>query len=418
MGKCLRPCQQAVTDADYRIEAERVYAFFLTRGESMLTQLAADREAASEAMDFERAAALHAQYEKARAAANLADELVRPATELRALIVQKAAPINVEPTADSLQNVSSRPESALFADAVERPAVVSSPTQAELEKTHDTNLDAALFLFERGRIVGPQRLSTLGVRAVREQTAVGSSLFAQPLMLSAIPLAEPIHPDTARTVSPNPNPTEMVSSRPEAQRSAAEAERPASPEAPGAPEPALSSSKGLAFEASVSAEPTPPAAVHTGPLALGPNPSLLSPEDRARAVLADLHAKAESLGDPEISERCDFLSLFRRWYYRPEKQRTGEAFLPNAANLKSDPSAWPVRRILNASARAVLGPPAEAAPVDREAAKELTKNLKTRVLHEGREGVERIVPVLPKRGRRGKAVLPSQLIDDANQNPR
>src|SRR6185312_12013876 len=48
----------------------------------------------------------------------------------------------------------------------------------------------ALFLLEGGCLFGPVRLSTLGVRAVREQTAVGSSLFAQPLMIEAVPLAE------------------------------------------------------------------------------------------------------------------------------------------------------------------------------------------------------------------------------------
>ncbi|SEG48445.1 hypothetical protein SAMN05421819_3183 [Bryocella elongata] len=402
MGKCLRPCQQACTDADYRAEADKVAAFFTTRGESMLTRLAADRDAASEAMDFERAAALHAQYEKARAAANLADEIVRPAPDLRALIVQKAAPANLEPAVDSPQNVSSRPEAALFADAAERPASPAAPA------SQDSSLDAAIFLFERGRILGPARLSTLGVRAVREQTAVGSSLFAQPLMLAAIPLDEPA-----------PEPSQPVSSRPEAQRSEAEVERAASSmdsgsdlgtiTNPGAPEPALSSSKGLDSETRVPAQPTPFPAVPPEPWALGAKPSALtlSPEDRARAVLADLHAQAESAGDPEISERCDFLSLFRRWYYRPERQRSGEPFLPNAAG------EWPIRRILNAAARAVLGPPAELPPVQREAAKELTKDLKTRTLHEGREGVERTVPVLPKRSRRGKAVLPSQVVEES-----
>jgi len=36
----------------------------------------------------------------------------------------------------------------------------------------------------------------------------------------------------------------------------------------------------------------------------------------------------------------DHLSLLRRWYYRPEKQRRGEIFFPNADG------GWPVRRIL------------------------------------------------------------------------
>jgi hypothetical protein len=138
-------------------------------------------------------------------------------------------------------------------------------------------------------------------------------------------------------------------------------------------------------------------------------PSALTPEDRARAVLATLESQTETM--PEIAEMCDYLSLFRRWYYRPEKQRVGEVLLPNAEE------AWSVRRLLNAAARVMLGPPAAAPPVDREAAKEM----KTKILHEGREGAaamegaaaieiaEREVPVTPKRKRSRKAVTPADL---------
>jgi hypothetical protein len=124
-----------------------------------------------------------------------------------------------------------------------------------------------------------------------------------------------------------------------------------------------------------------------------------SPEDRARTVLATLATSTETT--PETAEICDYLALFRRWYYRPEKQRTGEVFLPNPD------ATWPIRRILNGAARVVLGPPTAAPPVDREA----FKDLKTKVIHEGREGVERVVPVLPKRARTRKAVTPAKLTD-------
>ena len=220
-------------------------------------------------MDFEAAAALHKQWEKVRAASLLADELVRPIDQLRALILQEAAPLDDE----------SRPEAA------------------------------AVFLFEHGQLCGPERLSTLGVRAVREQTAVGSSLFAQPLMLAPIPL-----------------------------------------------------------------EPEPEVAA----------PALLTPEDRARAAIDALAMHTES--PPDMAEFCDHLSLLRRWYYRPEKQRAGEVFLPNPD------ASWPIRRILNGAARVALGPPATVAPAD---AREAAKALKTKIIHAGREGVEREVPVLP-----------------------
>jgi hypothetical protein len=296
MNKCMRPCQQgggqACSPEQYAEEARRVRAFFATRGTSLLDEVAAQRQAASEAMDFEHAAELHKHWEKVKAASLLGDELVRPVSELRALVVQEVAPRDGE--------------------------------RAE---------EAAVFLLEHGRIVGPARLSTLGVRAVREQTAVGSSLFAQPLMLAAVPL-----------------PDEGIAAAPTSQNRDPSA---SSGQAVGQPESAAT----------------------------------LTPEERARGVLTAL--EAEAAGELELNELCDALALFKRWYYRPERQRAGEVFLPNGDG------SWPVRRILNGAARVVLGPPAQVSAVDREAA----KAMKTKVIHAGREGVERVVPVLPKRVR-------------------
>ena len=310
MKKCMEPCKGACSAETYAAEAAAVRAFFATRGDSMLETIARDRDAASENTDFERAAEMHKQHEKVKAAAALADELVRPVAELRALVLQQAARL---PDGEGRE-------------------------------------DAAVFLLSAGRITGPERLSTLGVRAVREQTAVGSSLFAQPLMLAAIPLEESV----AET------PTSQ-------QRDVAH---------PAEAEPAKT---GMAS---------------------------LSPEDRARAVIARLEERVERASQVDAGERGDFLALFRRWYYRPEKQRAGEAFLPNPDG------SWPVRRVLNGAARVVLGPPGEMQAVDREAAREKYAGMKTKVIHEGREGVERVVPVLPKRGgRKRKSVLPGDVVE-------
>ncbi len=279
MRRCMAPCNTTCTAGEYAAEAEAVRQFLDTGGASLLAAVAADREAASEAMDFERAAALHLRWEKAKAAAALAEDLVRPIPQLRAAITQPAATVEGE-----------------HAEA------------------------AAVFLLDRGQLSGPERLSTLGVRAVREQTSVGSSLFAQPLMLGAVPLRPP---ETAG-------------------RSPDEA-----------------SSETAAAEA---------------------------PEQRAGRVLAHLEQRAESGGAApvELATLSDHLALLRRWYYRPEKQRVGELFLPNADG------SWPLRRILRGAARAAIGDPQRMEATDRTAA----KAHKTRLLHPGREGVERVVPVL------------------------
>jgi hypothetical protein len=271
MKKCIEPCKQACTTEQYASEAAAVKAFFDTRGESMLSQIAADRDRASEEMEFERAAQLHEQFQKVKAAASLADEIVQPVPKLRAVIVQKAA------------------------------------------ATGEREDEAAIFLLAAGCIVGPERLSTLGVRAVKEQTSVGSSLFAQPLMLQAVPLEG----DAAEVVD-----------------------------------------------------------------------AASSPEDRARTALEVLEARVAPSHD--LTMLSDHLSLFRRWYYRPEKQRTGEAFLPNPDG------SWPVRRILRGAARQVLGEPKPLPDVQREQAKKTAKDVKTRILHEGRPDVERVVPIVTK----------------------
>ena len=300
MGRCMAPCKALVTGSEYRGEAERVFAYLRTRGESLLAEIAAKREAASEDLDFEGAAALHRQWEKVKAVAQSADPLVRAANEVRALVIQSAVPLPSE--------------------------------------NRDAALEAAIFLLDKGRLVGPLRLSTLGVRAVREQTAVGSSLFAQPLMLSAVPVAG--SSDTEQDAT----------------------------------HPALTA---------------------------------LSPEDRASAVIAALEAEIQAEGEPEPSLRGDALALFKRWYYRPEKQRQGEVLLPNAEGI------WPVRKLLNAAARVVLGPPPELQAADREAAAQpaVQDAARTRVLHPGREGVERVVPVLPRRNKnRGKNLLPGEAV--------
>jgi hypothetical protein len=272
MNKCLAPCKQACTPEQYAAEAAAVQQFFDTRGESMVIAIGLEREEASAAMQFEKAASLHAQWQKVKAAQSLADWIVRPIPKLRALIVQSAA------------------------------------HREHQHQEHEHPEQAALFLLDGGCLTGPVRLSTLGVRAVREQTSVGSSLFAQPLMLQPVPLE-------------------------------------------GAP-------------ATESAD---------------------SPEVRATQAIAALESKSSSQHD--LALLSDHLSLLRRWYYRPEKQRIGEIFLPN------EDRSWPIRRVLRGSARMVIGDPKPMAETQREAVKEA----KTRILHKGRPGVEKAVPVVPRK---------------------
>jgi excinuclease ABC subunit C len=106
MKKCMAPCNLSCTAEEYAAEARAVEQFFTTHGQSMLSQIAVQRDHASAEMEFEQAAALHQQHEKVKAVAALAAELVRPVPQLRAIIVQPAArrPESCIPAASSVRS--------------------------------------------------------------------------------------------------------------------------------------------------------------------------------------------------------------------------------------------------------------------------------------------------------------------------
>lgn len=85
---CLAPCYKGCTDEQYAAEVEKVRSFFDSSGRTLLVTIAADRDAASERLDFEAAAALHARLEKAQSVTSQAPEVVRRIDRLRGIMVQ------------------------------------------------------------------------------------------------------------------------------------------------------------------------------------------------------------------------------------------------------------------------------------------------------------------------------------------
>ncbi len=140
MKMCLAPCYKGCTDERYSEEAAAVERFLATRGESRLVTLRTQREAASANLEFESAAALHAQVQRVESVRALAAELVRPLSQLRAVILQASA----------------NPD------------------------------EVAIFLYENGRLSGPAQFSTLGMRIQNEQSG-STSLFPQPMAIEPIP---------------------------------------------------------------------------------------------------------------------------------------------------------------------------------------------------------------------------------------
>jgi len=91
MGRCLRPCQEAVGEGEYRGEAERVGDFLRTNGRSLASLAESAREHMSAEMDFEGAALMHQRLQRIQEVLGLRDEMVREVTRLNAIAVTPSA---------------------------------------------------------------------------------------------------------------------------------------------------------------------------------------------------------------------------------------------------------------------------------------------------------------------------------------
>lgn len=85
---CLAPCFKGCTDDEYKSEVQRVETYFDSRGDSLLRQFSAEREAASARLAFEEAAALHAKVEKLKPIVNQLPEIVHRLDRFSALLIQ------------------------------------------------------------------------------------------------------------------------------------------------------------------------------------------------------------------------------------------------------------------------------------------------------------------------------------------
>jgi excinuclease ABC subunit C len=90
MKMCLAPCFAGCTKQEYDAEVGRVLETLDTTGAALTAKFEREREAASEALDFERAAALHKRLEKVTEALRGLPELARRIEDLDAVILQPA----------------------------------------------------------------------------------------------------------------------------------------------------------------------------------------------------------------------------------------------------------------------------------------------------------------------------------------
>ncbi|HET7212759.1 MAG TPA: hypothetical protein VFL79_04175 [Terriglobia bacterium] len=87
MRMCLAPCFKGCTDSEYHEEVARVVEFLATEGKSLERSVKAERDEASEKLDFEHAAQLHRKIRKVHDALALKPEPVRNLQDLHAVLV-------------------------------------------------------------------------------------------------------------------------------------------------------------------------------------------------------------------------------------------------------------------------------------------------------------------------------------------
>ena len=91
MKMCLAPCFAGCTKQAYDAEVATVLETLDTAGAALTAKFEREREAASEALDFERAAALHKRLEKVSGALGGVPEIARRIEDLDGVILQRSA---------------------------------------------------------------------------------------------------------------------------------------------------------------------------------------------------------------------------------------------------------------------------------------------------------------------------------------
>lgn len=90
MNQCLRPCQGAVTAAEYRGEAGRVGDFLASNGRAAMALLTSARDRACDQDEFEQAAQMHKRLEKMKATAALRDPVVADAKAFHGIALTRS----------------------------------------------------------------------------------------------------------------------------------------------------------------------------------------------------------------------------------------------------------------------------------------------------------------------------------------
>ena len=144
MKMCLAPCFAGCTKEEYDAELGRVVAFLSTSGASLTAELERERESASEALDFERAAAVHRRIEKAAEALRGLPELARRLEDLNAVVLERAAQENTIAVFVVRAGRIEEPRMLSFAELASEPRSVEQILREWLESPGDQTAAAPL----------------------------------------------------------------------------------------------------------------------------------------------------------------------------------------------------------------------------------------------------------------------------------
>jgi excinuclease UvrABC nuclease subunit len=193
MKMCLAPCFAGCTKEDYDVEVSRVVEALASSGESLTDQLQREREAASEALDFERASALHKRIEKVSENLRGMPEIARRIDDLNAVILQRAAeektvivfPVLAgllrEPVPLRFAELASEPRSveAILRAALEPQAAPIEPRQAEPSVHSESANSEPAGQPDPGNVPKPVRRKEYGLRAAPPELPEHLSLVAR-----------------------------------------------------------------------------------------------------------------------------------------------------------------------------------------------------------------------------------------------
>ena len=144
MKMCLAPCFAGCSKQEYDVEVGRVLATLETAGSFLVREIQTQREAASEALDFEKAAALHKRLEKVSGTFRGWGELTRRIDEIDAVILQRAAEEKTIVVFPVRAGILAEPLFLRFAELSSEPKSVEGILRAVLEPqtnatSHKTN---------------------------------------------------------------------------------------------------------------------------------------------------------------------------------------------------------------------------------------------------------------------------------------